>query len=262
MYCAAMGRGLMTGDAAGAADVVAEVMGGGPGASDQLRGLYASLLAFDGRSAEALKVAGALVEDPTVHPVARTFAAIGAVGAEYWLGHTRHAAALADAVVPVAATIRGALPFGAASIELMAICALLDQGELDRAEERAHRMRAQAAADGDPFTGPRGEYCLARVELVRGRPATAERGFAELRGRTHPVRPVLLAPYQLDAGPGGGHCRRPDHRTPEPAGVCRRPADEDLRAGVRACRGGTARGRATDGRGRRPRGLGGGRGRR
>ncbi len=38
-------------------------------------------------------------------------------------------------------------------------------------------MRARAAADGDPFSGPRGEYCRARVQLVRGRPATALRGF-------------------------------------------------------------------------------------
>src|SRR6185437_10938410 len=38
-------------------------------------------------------------------------------------------------------------------------------------------MRAQAAADNDPFTGPRSEYCLARVEFARGRPATALRGF-------------------------------------------------------------------------------------
>ncbi|MGH8959922.1 MAG: LuxR C-terminal-related transcriptional regulator [Jatrophihabitantaceae bacterium] len=177
VYCAAVGQGLMTGDAAGGADLVAGVLAGVPAASDQLRGLHASLLAFDGRSAEALEVAGTLVEDRAVDPVARTFAAIGAVGAQYWLGHTGRAVALADAVAPVAAKVRDALPFGAASIELLAICALLEQGELDRAEDRAHRMRAQAAADNDPFTGPRGDYALARVELVRGRPATALRGF-------------------------------------------------------------------------------------
>ncbi|HET6210386.1 MAG TPA: AAA family ATPase, partial [Jatrophihabitans sp.] len=102
VYCAAMGQGLMAGDAAGGADLVSAVIGGNPAAGDQLRGLHASLLAFDGRPAEALEVAGGLVEDPTVQPAARTFAAIGAVGAEYWLGHTRRAVALADAVGPVA----------------------------------------------------------------------------------------------------------------------------------------------------------------
>src|SRR6185437_15380895 len=177
VYCVAMGQGLMTGNAAGGLDLVAGVIGGNPAASEQLRGLQASLLAFDGRPIEALEVAGSLLEDPAVQPAARTFAAIGAVGAEYWLGHTRRAVEVADAVSPVAATIRDALPFGAASIELMAICALIDEGEFDRAEHRAHRMRAQAAADNDPFTGPRSEYCLARVELARGRPATALRGF-------------------------------------------------------------------------------------
>jgi DNA-binding CsgD family transcriptional regulator len=177
VYCAAMGQGLMIGDAAGGADFVAGVMAGDPAASDQLRGLHASLLAFDGRSAEAIEVAGPLVEDPGVHPVARTFAAIGAVGAEYWLGRTRRAVALADTVAPVAATVRDALPFGHASIELIAVCALLEEGEFERAEQRAHRMRVRAAADDDAFAGPRGEYCLARVELARGRPTTALRGF-------------------------------------------------------------------------------------
>jgi ATP/maltotriose-dependent transcriptional regulator MalT len=38
-------------------------------------------------------------------------------------------------------------------------------------------MRRQAAADDDPFAGPRAEYCLGRVELMRGRPATALRDF-------------------------------------------------------------------------------------
>ena len=192
VYCAAVGQGLMTGDAAGGADLVAGVMAGEPAASDQLRGLYASLLAFDGRLADAIGAAGVLVEEPDAHPVARTFAAIGAVGAEYWLGHTRRAVALADAVAPFAATVRDALPFGAASIELIAICALLEEGELDRAEERAHRMRAQAAVDDDPFTGPRGEYCLARVELVRGRPATALRGFRRCLGSLTPFDQSFL----------------------------------------------------------------------
>jgi DNA-binding CsgD family transcriptional regulator len=192
VYCAAMGQGLLTGDAAGGVDLVAGVLAGEPAASDQLRGLYASLLAFDGRLAEAIAVAGVLVDDPDAHPVARTFAAIGTVGAEYWLGHTRRAVELADAIGPVAATVRDALPFGAASIELIAVCALLDEGELGRAEQRAHRMRAQAAAGANPFTGPRGEYCLARVELARGRPATALRGFRRCLGSLTPFDQSFL----------------------------------------------------------------------
>lgn len=177
VYCAAMGQGLLTGDAAGGADIVAGVLAGVPAASDQLRALHAALLAFDARLDEAIEVAGALVEDRAVHPVARTFAAIGVVGAEYWLGHTVRAVGLADAVAPIAATVRDALPYGPASIELIAICALLEAGEFDRAEQRARRMRAQAAADDDPFTGPRSEYCLARVEFARGHSAAALRGF-------------------------------------------------------------------------------------
>ncbi|HJQ01983.1 MAG TPA: LuxR C-terminal-related transcriptional regulator [Jatrophihabitans sp.] len=192
VYCAAVGQGLLTGDAGGAADLVAGVMAGEPAASDQLRGLYASLLAFDGRLADAIAVAGVLVDDPAVHPVARTHAAIAAVGAEYWLGHTRRAVALADAVGPIAATVRDVVPFGAASIELIAICALLEEGELDRAEERALRMREQAVADHDPFTGPRGEYCLARVALMRGRPTTALRGFRRCLGSLTPFDQSFL----------------------------------------------------------------------
>ena len=43
-------------------------------------------------------------------------------------------------------------------------------------------MQTQAAADNDPFTRPRGEYCLARVQLLRGRPASALRGVQRLEG--------------------------------------------------------------------------------
>jgi len=118
-----------------------------------------------------------LAEDPAADPVARTFAGMGAVAAEYWLGHTRRVVALADALAPVATAVRDALPFGAASIELLAIDALTDEGLFDAAEDRAQRMRAQAANDNDPFSGPRGDCCLARVHLARGRPATAMRGF-------------------------------------------------------------------------------------
>ena len=177
VYCAAMGQGLLAGDPGGAADIVGGVLAGVSAASDQLRALHASLLALDARFDEALDVGGPLVDDPSVHPVARTVAAIGAVGAEYWLGRTRRTVALADAIVPLAATIRDALPYGAAAIELLAICALLDEGQLDQAEVRAQRMGQQAAADHDPFTGSRAEYCLGRVALMRGRPASALRHF-------------------------------------------------------------------------------------
>jgi DNA-binding CsgD family transcriptional regulator len=179
VYCAAMGQGLMTGDTAAGAELVAGVLSGVPAASNRLRGLYAALLAFDARSAQALDVAGPLLEHPAeyraVDPVARTFAAIGGVGAQYWLGHTRRALELADAVLADAAAVREAVPFGAAGIELIACCALLDEGEFDRAEARALRLQARAAADNDPFAGPRAEYCLARVDLARGRPGTALR---------------------------------------------------------------------------------------
>ncbi len=192
VYCAAMGQGLMNGDTAGGADVVAGVLAGDPGASDQLRGVYASFLAFDGRTTAALEVGTPVVEDGAAAPGARTFAAVAVVGAHYWLGHNRRAVELADAVEPIAATVRETLPFGAASTELMAICALLDLGSLDLAEERARRMRAQAAVDDDAFTGPRGEYCLARVDLQRGKAATALRGFQRCLASITPFdRPFL-----------------------------------------------------------------------
>jgi DNA-binding CsgD family transcriptional regulator len=167
----------MVGDAGGGADIVGGVLAGDPAASDMLRGLQASLLAFDARFAEALDAGGAVAGDSAAHPAARTFAAVGTIGADYWLGHTRRAVAQADEIGPIAATIRDAVPFGAASIELLAVCALLDEGELDRAQHRAQRMQEQATADQDTFSGPRAEYCLGRVALVRGLPVTALRSF-------------------------------------------------------------------------------------
>ncbi|MGH3472780.1 MAG: helix-turn-helix transcriptional regulator [Nocardioidaceae bacterium] len=177
VYCSAVGQGLMTGDPGSGADLVGGVLAGIPSASDQLRGLYASLLAFDSRFAEALEVATPLVDDDSVHPSARTLAAMGAAGAEYWLGHTQRAVAVSDAIFPVASLVRDELPFGAASLELFAICALIEQGELDPAEERARQMLLAAVADADRFRVTRAEYALGRVDLVRGRVATALRRF-------------------------------------------------------------------------------------
>jgi DNA-binding CsgD family transcriptional regulator len=177
VYCAAVGQGLLVGDAGGGADIVGGVLAGVPGASDLLRGVQASLLAFDARFAEALEVGAPIAADPAAPPAARTFAAVGTVGAEYWLGRTRQAVAAADEIAPIARTARDALPFGAAGIELLAICALLDEGDFGHAEQRAHRMRRQAAEDDDVFSGPRAEYCLGRVALMRGRPVGALRSF-------------------------------------------------------------------------------------
>jgi len=177
VYCTVVGEGLLAGDPGGGAELVAGVLAGVPAATDQLRALYASLLAFDARSEDSLAVAQPLLDDPGTTAPARTLAAVGAVGAQYWLGQSRAAVALADEIAPVARAVRAELPFAAASIELIAICALLDEAELDRAESRARAMARQAAADHDPFSGPRSEYCLARVELVRGRPDSAQRRF-------------------------------------------------------------------------------------
>lgn len=177
VYCTAVGERLMAGDAGGGADIVGGVLAGDPAASDMLRGLHASLLAFDARFAEALDVGAAVFDDPAASPVARTFAAVGTVAAEYWLGHTRRAVAQADEIGPIAETVRDAVPFGAPSIELVAICALHDEGELDRAQQRAQRMQQRAAANQDMFSGSRAEYCVGRIALARGLPATALRGF-------------------------------------------------------------------------------------
>lgn len=49
---------------------------------------------------------------------------------------------------------RQAVPHGAASIELIAICALLEPGDLDAAEQRSQRMRRRRAATLSPWTRP------------------------------------------------------------------------------------------------------------
>ena len=178
VYCAAMGEGLLRGDPGGGADLVGGVLAGVDAASDQLRALQSALLAFDARFDAALDVALPIVENPAAAPAARTLAAIGAVGAAYWLGRHRRAVALADRIEPVAIATRDALPFGWPSIELIAIGALAEQGDLDAAERRAEQLRRRADADHDTFAGPRADYCLARVALLRGQAATAQRLLA------------------------------------------------------------------------------------
>ena len=179
IYCAAMGLSLQSGDASGGTALVAALATGDASASSYLRALHASMLSYDARLPDALAAGLPLMLDEALPPETRTIAALGAIGAEYWLGRTGDAVAHADLLAPVisAPAARQALPFGAASIELIAICALVDQGDLDRAEDRGRRMRAAAALSGDPFAGPRAEYCLGVAALARGRGDTAVRRF-------------------------------------------------------------------------------------
>ena len=178
VYCAAMGQGLLAGDPGAGVDLVAGVLSGVPAASDQLRALYGSLLAFDAQFENALDVALPVVNDRTAAPAARTFAAIGVVGALYWLGRFRDTIAIADAIHETAAAARDAAPFGLPSIELIAIGALAELGELDGATRRATRLRQLADADQDVYAGPRADYCLGRIALARGDARTARRLLA------------------------------------------------------------------------------------
>ncbi len=178
-YCAAVGQGLQSGDTSGGTELVAALATGDPAASRYLHALHASMLTFDARLADGLAIGLPIMLDRQLPPETRTIAALAAVGAEYWLGHTRAAVAHADELAAVTTTpaARQALPYGAASIELIAICALIEQGDLDAAGERGQRMRRDAATTRDPFAGPRAEYCLGRVALARGQGGTAVRLF-------------------------------------------------------------------------------------
>jgi DNA-binding CsgD family transcriptional regulator len=176
-YCAAVGQGLRVGDTSGGAALVAALTRGDPAASSYLHALHATMLSFDARLHEGLAIGLPIMTDPGLPPQTRTVAGLAAVGAEYWLGRTQDAVAHADAIAGIAAAARQAVPYGAAAIELTAICALAEQGCLDQAEQRGHRMRRAAIDAGDPFAGPRAEYCLGRVALARGRAATAVRRF-------------------------------------------------------------------------------------
>jgi DNA-binding NarL/FixJ family response regulator len=179
IYCAAVGLGLQSGDTSAGTDLVAVLATGDPSASSYLHALHASMLAFDARLQDGLAIGLPLMLDERLPPQTRTIAAIGAIGAEYWLGRTRDAVAHADLLAGAATSqaARQALPYGAASIELLAICSLIDQGDLGDAEERSQRMRRAAAVTRDPFAGPRAEYCFGRVALARGRGKTAVRQF-------------------------------------------------------------------------------------
>ena len=178
VYCAAMGQGLLGGDPGQGAELVAGILAGDPAASEQLRALQAALLAFDARFDAALEVASRIVANPAASPVARTLAGIGEVGAWYWLGRHREAVAVADRIGPVAALVRDAAPFALPAIELVAVCALAEQGDLDTAQQRAQSLRRLADSEHDDFAGPRAEYCLGRIALLRGKSETARRHFA------------------------------------------------------------------------------------
>ena len=193
-YCAAVGQGLMTGDTSGGAELVAALATGDPAASSYLHALHASMLTFDARLRDGLAIGLPIMTDEAQSPQTRTMAALAAVGAQYWLGRTGEALAHADVMAAVATTpqARQAVPYGAAAIELIAICALLEQGDLDAAEQRSQRMRREGAATHDPFGGPRGEYCLGRVALARGKADTAVRRFRRCLAAVSPFDQFIV----------------------------------------------------------------------
>ena len=121
-YCAAVGLGLQSGDTGGGTELVAALITGDVSASSYLRALHASMLSFDARLEDGLAIGLPLMLDERLPPATRTLAAIGAIGAEHWLGQTRAAVAHADLLRDVTATqeVRQAIPYGAASIELLA----------------------------------------------------------------------------------------------------------------------------------------------
>jgi DNA-binding CsgD family transcriptional regulator len=177
VYLGALQQGLLTGDPDSAAQLVAGVLAGESRASDRLQATYASFLAFDARFQESLAAGSRIVADPDADPESRTIAAMGVVGAHFWLGHGRVTVELADQLLPVTESVREALPYAGPAIELIAICALIDHGALDAAERRARHMGQVAAERDDPFAAPRAEYCIGRVLLARGRPTSAARLF-------------------------------------------------------------------------------------
>lgn len=193
-YCAALGQGLMTGDTSGGTELVAALATGDPAASSYLHALHASMLTFDARLPDGLAIGLPIMTGEQQSPQTRTMAALAAVGAQYWLGRTGEALAHADVMAAVATTpqARQAVPYGAASIELIAICALLEQGDLDAAEQRSQRMRREGAATHDPFGGPRGEYCLGRVALARGKADTAVRRFRRCLAAVSPFDQFIV----------------------------------------------------------------------
>ena len=177
VYLDALHHGLLSGDLDLAADLVAGALSGEANASDRLQATYSSFLAFDARFEEALTAGSRVAQDPGADPESRTIAAMGVVGAHYWLGHGRRATELADVLMPIADRARDALPYGAPAIELIAICAMIDNGDLEAAMKRAKLMAERAVDRGDPFAAPRAEYCIARVHLLRGRTRSAARLF-------------------------------------------------------------------------------------
>ena len=193
-YCAAVGQRLQSGDTSGGTELVAALATGDPAASRYLHALHASMLTFDARLQDGLTIGLPIMTDRQLPAETRTIAALAVVGAEYWLGHTLDAVTYADAAAVIASTpaARQAVPYAAASIELIAVSALLEQGELDRAEQRSQRMREDGVAARDPFGAPRGEYCLGRVALARGRAGTAIRRFRRCLAAVSPFDQFII----------------------------------------------------------------------
>ena len=126
--------------------------------------------------------------DASLAPETRTLAAIGAIGAEYWLGRTREALAHADALAEVAATdaAKQALPYGAAFARTVRDFVARRRGR----SRPGRRASNRNAADGG------GDARSVRRDRVR---STASGG-----SRWRVVRPTPRCGGSGDASPRSG----------------------------------------------------------
>ena len=150
------------------------------------------MLAFDARLPEALAIGLPLMLDERQPPPTRSTAAIGVIGAEYWLGRGADAVAHADLLADMATApeTRQAIPYAAASLELLAVCALIDQGDLGRRRGARPADAPRGRGHRRPVRRAAGRILLGRVALARGQGGTAVRLFRRCAGGGQPVRPV------------------------------------------------------------------------
>lgn len=141
---------------------------------EQLQGIHAQALTFDGRLDEGLRLALNLF-DHCDDDVARTLAAMALIAGSHFRADVTTAGRVFEQATGLAESTRDRLPYAVGTINVARSIGLTYAGRFAEAESIAQSLYERGLAEDDPWLRPRGASGLGVLALARGQARTAAR---------------------------------------------------------------------------------------
>ncbi|MEO6886105.1 MAG: helix-turn-helix transcriptional regulator, partial [Jatrophihabitantaceae bacterium] len=141
---------------------------------EQLQGIHAQALIFDGRLTEGLGLAAQLF-DQSGDDVARALAAMALIAGSHFQGSTSTSDPVSGQAEPIAERVRDRLPYVIGTLAVARSIGLTGAGRFSESETIAKALYDRGLAEDDSWMGPRGASALGVLALARGQVRTAAR---------------------------------------------------------------------------------------